>query len=401
MVRRAGAPALRQGASASTTSARKAATTRRRRGLVLVPANLPAHSPVRSAPESQPPSPVGLTRPDTIFETLAESERHFRTLIEQAADGIVVVDSHGRIALANSRAREISGYGPDEILGLEWLDTYPPEDRELGLRHLNRMSAGATLRFERLLRRKDGTSIPIEVGLAWLPDGESQSIMRDISDRHRVEDELRLVAERLERRVAQRTAEFERAHAELEAANAEIGAANAELQQLLREQERLQAELAYRAMHDPLTGLANRILFGERLDHALRVGERGVAVVWIDLDDFKEINDIFGHDVGDEMLVAVSDRLREVVRESDDIARMGGDEFAVILPNVVELEAQMVAERILCALSDKDAFRLQIGASIGCAWQRPGGGDGPSLVRRADDAMYRAKTAGGGVAVTY
>jgi len=154
-------------------------------------------------------------------------------------------------------------------------------------------------------------------------------------------------------------------------------------------------------MHDPLTGLANRILFGERLDHALRVGERGVAVVWIDLDDFKEINDIFGHDVGDEMLVAVSDRLRDVVRESDDIARMGGDEFAVILPNVVEAEAQMVAERILGALSDRDSFRLQIGASVGSAWQRPSGGDGPALVRRADEAMYRAKTAGGGVAVTY
>jgi diguanylate cyclase (GGDEF)-like protein len=93
------------------------------------------------------------------------------------------------------------------------------------------------------------------------------------------------------------------------------------------------------------------------------------------------------------MLVAVADRLRDLVRESDAIARMGGDEFAVILPNVVETEAQMVADRILVALSDSAAFRLQMGASVGIAWQRATGADGGSLVRRADEAIYRAKTA--------
>jgi GGDEF domain-containing protein len=112
-------------------------------------------------------------------------------------------------------------------------------------------------------------------------------------------------------------------------------------------------------------------MFGERLDHALRVGERGVAVVWIDLDDFKEVNDIFGHDVGDEMLVAVADRLREVVRETDDIARMGGDEFAVILPNVVEPKPKWWPSGF-SALTDKDAFRLQMGASVGCGLAAPG-----------------------------
>jgi diguanylate cyclase len=105
--------------------------------------------------------------------------------------------------------------------------------------------------------------------------------------------------------------------------------------------------------------------------------------------------------VGDEMLVAVADRLREVVRETDDIARMGGDEFAVILPNVIEPEAQLVAERILAALSDRDAFRLQMGASVGIAWQGPAARDAAALVRRADEAMYRAKGAGGGATATY
>jgi diguanylate cyclase (GGDEF)-like protein len=142
-------------------------------------------------------------------------------------------------------------------------------------------------------------------------------------------------------------------------------------------------------------------MFQERLDQAFRSSERGVAVIWIDLDHFKEVNDIFGHEVGDEMLLAVADLLRDVVRETDDIARMGGDEFAIVLPNVIESEAQLVADRILTALTDRDAFRLQVGASLGIGWQRNAGGDGRGLIRRADQAMYRAKAAGGGIALAY
>jgi diguanylate cyclase (GGDEF)-like protein len=222
-----------------------------------------------------------------------------------------------------------------------------------------------------------------------------------IADRQQNEERLRQFAEQLEARVEQRTHEFERANAELEAANVEIATANGELHSLLGEQERLQNELAYRVLHDPLTGLANRTMFQERLDHAFRVSERGVAVLWIDLDHFKEVNDIFGHEVGDEMLIAVADRLRDVVRDTDDIARMGGDEFAVVLPNVVESEAELVGERVLAALTDRDAFRLQVGASIGIGWQRNISGDGRSLIRRADQAMYRAKAGGGGQSVMY
>jgi diguanylate cyclase (GGDEF)-like protein len=90
-----------------------------------------------------------------------------------------------------------------------------------------------------------------------------------------------------------------------------------------------------------------------------------------------------------------------VVRETDDLARMGGDEFAVVLPNVIESEAEMVGDRVLAALTDRDAFRLQMGASVGVGWQRNVTGDGRVLVRRADQAMYRAKAAGGGMSVMY
>jgi diguanylate cyclase (GGDEF)-like protein/PAS domain S-box-containing protein len=518
------------------------------------------------ADQANQPVASGLLHLDPILVALADSERHFRTLIERAADGIVVVDAAGRVTLANSRACEMLGCTTAQVMGLDVLETYLPEDRELGRRTLEQPE-GTSMRFERMLLRRDGTTIPIDVSVAWLGSGERQLIMRDvtahqraedaqlaeerrlrsllrisevecdsvpellnvtlaevvalsdsdfgyiyaydetngvftlhswsretteateigdpkwtyelaksgiwaevesqrqpivvnelempdsvdgedaadvapvqrfmtipvishdqivavvgvankpepytdtdvrqltqimdvvwkIADRQQAEETLREFADQLEVRVELRTREFERAHAELEAANLEIATANQELQKLLREQERLQSELAYRALHDPLTGLGNRTMFQERLDQAFLVSERGVAVLWIDLDHFKEVNDIFGHEVGDEMLIAVADRLREVVRETDDIARMGGDEYAVVLPNVVESEAHVVAERVLAALTDRDAFRLQVGVSVGVGWQRNVSGDGRVLIRRADQAMYRAKASGGGM----
>ena len=518
---------------------------------------------VLADPSNQPVA-SGLLHLDPVLVALADSERHFRSLVEQAADGIVVVDVAGRITLANSRACEMLGYPATEILGVDLLDTYIPGDREVAGRSLAQ-PPGTSVRFERMLYRRNGTAIPIDVSEASLGDGERQLIMRDviarqraenaqfseerrlrsllrisevecasvpellnvtlaevvalsdsvfgyiyaydetsgvftlhswsleateasqisdpqwtyelarsgiwdevesqrkpivvndlgavagaggadgaapvarfmtipvfsrdqivavvgvankpepytetdvkqltqvmdvvwkIAERQQDEDRLREFAEQLEARVEQRTHEFERANAELESANVEIAAANQELQALLREQERLQTELAHRALHDPLTGLANRTMFQDRIDQALRISERGVGVLWIDLDHFKEVNDIFGHEVGDEMLIAVADRLREVVRDTDDIARMGGDEFAVVMPNISENEAQMVAERVLASLADRDAFRLTVGVSVGVGWQRHASGDGRALIRRADQAMYRAKAAGGGV----
>jgi diguanylate cyclase (GGDEF)-like protein/PAS domain S-box-containing protein len=560
MVRLVGAPASRGGAAVPA-----AAALRDRLSRTAAP-GVGIQRTIHTAP-----GPAFGLLPGLVVTAPSETEDHFRILIELAADGILVMDAAGRIVLANSRFCEMTGYEPDEIVGLDLGETYVPEERPFGRQRVARMTVGTTLRFERLLRRKDGSTLQAEVSMACLPNGERQSIFRDmgariradeaqrledarlralvrlsemdskslgdlldvtleeivalsqsvygyiyfyaeeteqlvlhawskgvmeqcripnqqhtyrlsetgiwtesirqrrpivvnafatpnplkrgypeghaplrrfmtvpvfsrgtivavvgvankaadytdsdvgqlaqmmdvvwkIAERQRAEDDLRHLAADLECRVEERTREFEHANSELEATNVELGAANGELQKLLREQERLQAELAYRAMHDPLTGLANRSMFTERLDHALRVAERGVAVVWVDLDHFKEVNDIFGHDVGDEMLMAVADRLREVVRETDDIARMGGDEFAIVLPNVVEGEANMVAERILTALSDRESFRLQMGASVGVAWQHGIPRDGLGLIRHADEAMYRAKAAGGGMAVTY
>jgi diguanylate cyclase (GGDEF)-like protein len=167
-------------------------------------------------------------------------------------------------------------------------------------------------------------------------------------------------------------------------------------------------ELQLRAFHDPLTGLANRALLLDRLDHALRRSARSgrpPAVVFLDLDGFKAVNDSLGHDSGDRLLCLLADRLRTAVREEDTVARLGGDEFAILVEDRTHAlpEATTLADRILRALAepvDLEGRELNVSASIGVA---VGGSDatGVSLVRDADIAMYRAKAAGKGQWVAY
>jgi PAS domain S-box-containing protein len=146
------------------------------------------------ADQSNQPVASGLLHLDPILVALADSERHFRAMIEQAADGIVVVDVGGRVSLANSRACEMLGCSAPEVVGLDLLDTYLPEDRELGRASLQQ-PPGSSMRFERQLVRRDGSTIPIDVSVAWLGDGERQLIMRDVTARQRAE-EAQLAEER-------------------------------------------------------------------------------------------------------------------------------------------------------------------------------------------------------------
>jgi diguanylate cyclase (GGDEF)-like protein/PAS domain S-box-containing protein len=156
------------------------------------------------------------------------------------------------------------------------------------------------------------------------------------------------------------------------------------------------------AHHDSLTGLPNRVLFDDRLQQAIghaRRNSRPIALLYLDLDRFKAVNDTLGHAAGDELLVAVAARIRLQVRESDTVARLGGDEFIVILPDVPGLQvAERIASKIAAALSTPFPLgspprEADIGTSIGIAMFPDDGGDAPSLVKAADAAMYRAKQA--------
>ena len=168
------------------------------------------------------------------------------------------------------------------------------------------------------------------------------------------------------------------------------------------EQLELESQLRASALHDPLTGLPNRVLFADRIQQALQAATRDrglVSVAYVDLDDFKEVNDTLGHAAGDELLVAVAGRLRGTLRTMDTAARLGGDEFAVLLHGVAERsEVVRIAERLLDALSEPHELGGQqrtalpsIGLSIADA-----GTSAEDLMRQADAAMYAAKRAGKG-----
>ena len=166
------------------------------------------------------------------------------------------------------------------------------------------------------------------------------------------------------------------------------------------ERDRAESRLTHQALHDPLTGLANRTLFGDRLDHALARADRGagpLSVLFMDLDDFKAVNDSLGHAAGDRLLRDVAARLQRCVRDEDTVARLGGDEFAVVVERTPGTrEADRLAERILQAFATPfgvDSAELNIGASIGIADTHHAATPG-ELMRNADLAMYSAKARG-------
>ncbi len=174
-----------------------------------------------------------------------------------------------------------------------------------------------------------------------------------------------------------------------------------ERHRLVIEMERVQQRDYHRASHDPLTGLPNRQLFDDRVRTALAQRGNGRPVVcFVDLDGFKNVNDLHGHATGDAVLVAVAATLLEAVRAGDTVARVGGDEFAVLLTQARDAdEAAIVAQRMVqrvAAVTQIDGKRIQIGASIGLAMHPTHGRDCAQLLASADRAMYRAKAAGKG-----
>ena len=168
------------------------------------------------------------------------------------------------------------------------------------------------------------------------------------------------------------------------------------------ERRRLEAELAHQALHDPLTGLANQTLFRDRVQHALKRWDRSgghLAVLFLDVDNFKTVNDSLGHSVGDLLLVGVTERIRQAMRSADTAARLGGDEFAILLEDAgTDEDVQAVAQRLLTTLSRTfkiGGTEVSTSVSIGIALAGVGSSDG-RLLRNADLAMYAAKRAGKG-----
>jgi diguanylate cyclase (GGDEF)-like protein/PAS domain S-box-containing protein len=295
-----------------------------------------------------------VTRYKEAERALEASEARFRVLTESSLDLISVVDAAGTIRYQSHAVRHLLGYEPSETVGRNVADLVHPEDLEHSKAALRRIIEGrqSIEPVEFRLRHRDGSWRTFEsLGTNRLDNPHIQGVVfnsRDVTDRKVI-------------------------------------------------QQRIQ-HLAY---HDNLTGLPNRSLLQDRLAHSIARAERTnrkVAVLFIDLDNFKNINDTLGHDVGDELLRQVARRLTDCVRAEDTIARQGGDEFIVLLDGLDDGRgASLVAQKILNAL--RKAFVLSgtdqhVSGSVGIAVFPEDGRDAQTLMKNADTAMFHGKTQG-------
>src|SRR3954470_1552318 len=282
------------------------------------------------------------------------SEERFQSLARNAFELVTVTDAKGVILYESPALERVLGYTPEQRLGRNGIEFIHPDDRGRTVDILTRAidTPGVPTQMEIRGRRADGEWRWLEV---WVTNLLGDPSVRGI-------------------------------------------VAN---QRDITERRAFQEQLTRQAYHDALTGLPNRALFQSRLEVALARAsrrQRTIAVLFVDLDRFKVINDSLGHDTGDDLLVAVSGRLREAVRDEDTVARMSGDEFTVLLEEVEdEVEAAQVAQRIIEDIRraiDLEGHQVFIGASVGIALSHNGEDRAEDLLRDADLAMYRAKERG-------
>jgi diguanylate cyclase (GGDEF)-like protein/PAS domain S-box-containing protein len=286
-------------------------------------------------------------------EHLAQMEGRYRGLLEAAPDAMVVVNQRGEIVLLNVQAEKQFGYRRDELIGQKVKNLIPEGFAERLIADALRSAEDALAQqigtgIELTGRRKDGSEFPIEIMLSPLEGAEGilvTAAIRDITTRKRAE-----------------------------------------------------AQMIHSSEHDFLTGLPNRMLLNDRVNQAIRLARRyrrKVAVLFLDLDGFKHINDSLGHPAGDKLLQSIAKRLVECVRSSDTVSRQGGDEFVVLLAEEQHGEdAALTARRMLQAVAEVhsvDHHDLHVTSSVGVSVYPDDGLDAETLIKNADTAMYPGK----------
>jgi diguanylate cyclase (GGDEF)-like protein/PAS domain S-box-containing protein len=314
-------------------------------------------------------------------------------IFDNAAVGIMFLRNRV-LQRCNSKLAEISGYAMENLIGQSTRIFYFSEDEYIA--HMQMFGevirSGGAYVGEVRVRHASGHPVWVRTTGRLVDSSNSEDadivwIVEDITERRQAQEALAQAHEMLEHRVVERTAE--------------LAQANSQLQEEVFERIRAEQRIWHIAHHDALTGLPNRALLHDRLDQILaQAGRNGhrAAVMFVDLDRFKSINDTLGHDVGDELLKSVAGRLQDVVRAADTVSRLGGDEFVIVLPDVVAVEdAQRVAEKVVNVLAPAVSIQgheLRATPSIGISLFPDDGDDAYTLMKNADTAMYHAKAEG-------
>ena len=315
-----------------------------------------------------------------------------RAILDNAVLGIAVVED-GVTLHCNSKMEELFGTPAGGMDGTPVRRLYPDEATWLTARAETARSfaEGQVHTAEYRMARRDGTLFWARLS-GRLFDAQDRSgrsvwLIDDVTAQREAADAIRRARDELEIRVAARTAE--------------LAGANALLQEEIAERRQAEARIHHMAYYDALTRLPNRALLADRLECALRTAHRNgrkLAVMFLDLDHFKNINDSLGHATGDQLLCEVGRRLCTAVRDSDTVARLGGDEFVVLLPDIGGAQdCAQVADKIIDALATPfplEGRSLHISPSIGICLCPDDGNDVETLMRHADAAMYHAKALG-------
>jgi len=325
-----------------------------------------------------------ITQQVKLTEGMHRSEARFRKLVDSSLNFICVCDKDGTITYVNESGIKIMRAKSDaDILGKSLHEFLQSDYRDFiltGIHALLDNDEPLPIRLTAI----DGGIIDADVSFTKLSGGKDFSYKveaRDITARNNAVSALRRSIETLEQRVEERTRE---------------------LQEEISIRRQAEEKMRHMASHDDLTKLPNRALMLDRLDVAIRHSrreERLCGVAFIDLDGFKAVNDTMGHEAGDKLLCAVAEKLLKCVRETDTVARIGGDEFVLVLPDMhVRDNAELVAKRVIEILSQPidvgNGKKATIGASIGIAIF-PTNGDNPeALLKLADEAMYKVKGKG-------
>lgn len=328
-------------------------------------------------------------------QELRHSELRERTIRENIIDGILTLNAQGIILSCNKACQNIFGYQNHDLLQRSAHQLLPEVFSEATLSgsRLERTqweSRMIGVGREVIGRRSDNSEFPAELDISKVTlDGEPVyiAVVRDITEKKEAELHLQQFNQELERRVIERTTE--------------LANTNAKLRHEIDERVKAQYELTHLATHDSLTELPNRAMFTEHLAiklHAASRHGRKLALFFMDLDGFKTVNDTHGHEVGDKLLVEIAKRLCQCVRKEDIVARMGGDEFTVLLGELQHVDdVNIVAEKLIEAVNHPVRIGdhiCHVGISIGISLYPHCADDADKLLRLADDAMYAAKEAG-------